>query len=142
MMPIIGIDACINDKGNLEPWRIVLFHENMEKRFQTYLMSLSPDRIYIPDAFDEYYGDLTRIEGKIEERMELLARSIHDLGYERVYADSAHANGFVAKYLNKYGIRINPVKTELPEDLVYEDRYGIKGMAGHEISQLASVIGG
>lgn len=142
MTPVIGMDVRIDDKGRLQPWRVVLATVERQGKYQEFLMRLPSGMKYMTPPYTPRNGDLTEIDGEPDERFQEVAAAVEAMGTSQVYAAAAHQEGVASTMLAWHGVTINPVDVKIPDHGYLDNPYGIGGESGHEIANIVETLGG
>lgn len=136
MTPIVGMDVRIDEKGRLQPWRIVLTTLECRLEHRELLMALPPNQRYLTPPNHHVHGDLTELPTRAEDAIGDLSRIILGMGANAAYVDSSHTSGMAASLFAWHGVNLLPVDVDMPHDATLDDPYSIGGEAGHEIANI------
>lgn len=140
MKPIIGMDVRIDEKGRLQPWRVVLTTLDRPERQKEYLMRVPAGLRYLTELQDPQYGSIMAMPSEAGVQFKLLAERIDGMGASQVYAADAHLQGPASTMLAWHGISILPVKVEIEAGEELNDPFNIGGEAGHEIGTIVRYL--
>lgn len=136
MTPILGFDIRIDEKGRLQPWRVVLTTLERRHQHRETLMALPSSQRYLTPPNHLVHGDLTEIGTNAHDALASVSAQIHAMGRTTVHVDSTHVTGVAASLLAWNGINLAPVDVDMPHDATLDDPYAIGGEAGHEIANI------
>lgn len=136
MTPVIGMDVRIDEKGRLQPWRIVVTTLEKPRRYSEYLMRLPGGLKYLTPPNHHVHGYLMQLPAEAEKAVKVLSAQVLRMGVSSAYAASAHLNGVASELLAWNGVNIIPVDVHMPHDATLDDPFGIGEESGHEIANI------
>jgi len=136
MTPVIGMDVRIDERGRLQPWRVVVTSAEKPTEPVEYVMRLPSGMRYLTPPNHHVHGDLTELPETAADQMRRVATSVTAMGTNTAYAASAHIDGMASHLLAWHGVNLEPVDVDMPHDATLDDPYGIGEESGHEIAHI------
>jgi hypothetical protein len=137
--PVIGMDVRMDEKGRIQPWRVVVANGWRPWEHYEYLIRLPEGLLYMTQPFNLLHGDLTLLEHRLEPQVAKIAERLRAMRATSVLMSSSRMDTTVERLLTWHGFTTVGHDIDMPFDDVFDDPYSIGGEAGHDIANVVRI---